>query len=462
MVVIKNKTQTPEELLASFIVSTDYKNLPREVIDISKSAILDLIGVALAGSSEPPGKLLLEELKESGGNPHAGVIGGGFRTSVTSASLINGTMAHALDYDDVSQDWNGHPSAVLVPAILAMGERRHSSGKEILTAYAVGFEAGAKLGIGIGQSMYGRGWHNTSTIGSIASAAAAAQLLRLDLEETKMALGIAASLAGGLRENFGTMTKPLHAGNAARNGNLAGLLAKRGFTASEHWLTADSGFRRAFGADNNGLNDALSQLGKKFSILSPGIWLKYYPSCAGTHSPIEAMLKLRGQHSLNPDEIVEINCEVAPFLPQMLIHHHPKSGLEGKFSLEHSVSVALIDGKALCYQFTDERVNAPDIQAFIPKVKYRVLPQLGNVTDTNLPVTITITLKNGKGVSISESNPTGKPANPMSPEQLRQKFENCTRILSQVDRAKVIELVSKLEQLDGIEKLMDLIVGRSK
>ena len=258
------------------------------------------------------------------------------------------------------------------------------------------------------------------------------------------------------------MTKPLHAGNAARNGNLAGLLAKRGFTASKHWLTADLGFRRAFSADDNGLNDALSQLGKKFSMLSQGIWLKYYPSCAGTHSPIEATLKLRRQHSLNLDEINEINCEVAPFLPQMLIQHHPKSGLEGKFSLEYSVSVALIDGEALFYQFTDERANAPDVQAFIPKVKYRVLPQLGNVTDLNLPVTVTITLKNGREVSISESNPTGKPANPMSPEQLRQKFESCVRILSQVDRAKVIELVSKLEQLDGIEKLVDLIVGRSK
>jgi 2-methylcitrate dehydratase PrpD len=371
-------------------------------------------------------------------------------------------MAHALDYDDVSSDWTGHPSAVLVPAILAMGEKYHSSGKDILTAYAVGFEVGAALGRGIGKTMYGRGWHNTSTIGSIASAAAAAKLLKLDVKETEMALGIAASLASGLRENFGTMTKPLHAGNAARNGNLAGLLAKRGFTSSERWLTADSGFSKAFGAENDGLNDALSELGKQFSIISPGIQLKYYPSCNGTHSPLEATLKLRKQYSLNPKDIAGVNCAVAPYLPRMLIHHHPKTGLEGKFSLEFAVSVALIDGKAFLPQFTDERVSAPDIQAFIPKIKYHVLPKLGNVFDMNLPVTITITLKNGEKVSITENNATGKPTNPMSPEQLREKFEACTRILSPGDRAEVVGLVSNMEKLDGIDNLMGLIVGRSQ
>jgi len=156
MSAIRNKNQTAEEQLASFIVRTNYEDLPREATVISKSAILDLIGVAVAGSSEPPGKILLEELRESGGQPQAGVIGGGFRTSVTSASLLNGTMAHALDYDDISDSWTGHPSAVLVPAILAMGERCHSSGKELLIAYVVGFEVGAKLGSEIGNPHYGR------------------------------------------------------------------------------------------------------------------------------------------------------------------------------------------------------------------------------------------------------------------------------------------------------------------
>jgi 2-methylcitrate dehydratase PrpD len=256
------------------------------------------------------------------------------------------------------------------------------------------------------------------------------------------------------------MTKPLHAGNAARNGNLAGLLAGRGFTASEHWLTAASGFSKAFGADNHSMNEVLSQLGTAFSIISPGIWLKYYPACGGNHSPIEAALKLRQQYSLNPDDIVEVDCAVAPFLPQMLIHHHPKTGLEGKFSLEFGVSVALIDGEALLSQFTDERVNAPDIQAFIPKVKYHILPELGNITDLNIPVTISITLRNGTKVSITENNPTGKPTNPMSPEQLRKKFETCTRILSPEERAEVVKLVSNMEKLDGIDSLMNLLVGR--
>ena len=156
-----------------------------------------------------------------------------------------------------------------------------NSGKEIITAYAVGFEVGAKLGIGVGQSIYDRGWHNTSAIGSIASAAAAAHLLKLDLEETKVALGIAASLAHGLRENFGTMTKPLHAGNAARNGSLAGLLAKRGFTASKHWLTADLGFGKAFGTVNNGLDDALYQSGHHHPSRGPYQGLLFHAGSPG-------------------------------------------------------------------------------------------------------------------------------------------------------------------------------------
>jgi 2-methylcitrate dehydratase PrpD len=461
MAAINNQTQPAEETLASFIVGTDYKHLPHEAIEISKNAILDLIGVAVAGSSEPPGKILLEELKESRGQPQAGVIGGRFRTSVTEASLCNGTMAHALDYDDISESWTGHPSAVLVPSILAMGEKCHSSGKELLTAYVVGFEVGAKLGGEIGNPHYSRGWYITSTIGSIAGAAAAAKLLKLDLQKTQMALGIAASLAGGLRENFWTMTKPLHAGNAARNGNLVGLVASRGFTASEHWLMAASGFSKAFGADAKNMNEILSQLGTTFSIISPGIWLKYYPACGGNHSPIEAALKLRQQYSLNPDDIVEVDCAIAPYLPQMLIHHHPKTGLEGKFSLEFAVSVALIDGEALLPQFTTERVNAPDIQAFMSKVKYHILPELGDITDLNIPVTITITLKNGNKVSITENNPTGKPTNPMNPEQLKKKFETCTRILSPEERTEVVEIVSKLEQQDRIDRLMKLLAGNS-
>ena len=201
--------------MASFIAQTDYEDLPSKAIEVSKDAILDCIGVSLAGSQEEVSRILLPMLEELGGHPVAGVIGGSLRSSPVLASLANGVMAHALDYDDVSDSWIGHPSTVLVPAILATAERCKSSGKEVLTAYVTGFEVGAKLGIALGQDHYAKGWHNTSTLGSLAGAAAVAKLLKLDVQQIQMALGIAASLAGGLRENFGTMTKPLHAGNAA-------------------------------------------------------------------------------------------------------------------------------------------------------------------------------------------------------------------------------------------------------
>jgi 2-methylcitrate dehydratase PrpD len=460
MITRDYKVRSPEAELISFIVNTEYQDLPEAVINTSKNAILDTIGVALAGSSEPPAKILLEQTKEAGGQPQSGIIGGGFRCPVASAALVNGTMAHALDYDDICDAWTGHPSSVLVSTILAMGERCHSSGKDILTAYVIGFEIGAKIGVALFKEHYAAGWHVTGTIGSVAGAAAAAKLLKLNGKETGMALGIAASLASGLRENFGTMTKPLHAGNAASNGVRAALLAKRGFTASDRWLTADYGFARAFGARDIMLDTEMAQLGKQFSLISPGIWLKYYPACGGNHSPIEAVLKLRKQHSLKPEDIVSVECDVAPFLPQMLIHHQPKTGLEGKFSLEFAISVALIDGQALMPQFSDERIRAPYIQDFLPRIKYHVLPELGNATDLNKPVTVTITLKNGKKVSITENTPTGTPANPMNAEQLWQKFEACTRILSPEDRTQVVEMIGQLENLDRLDALMGLIVGK--
>lgn len=459
MIANNSKTVQAEEYMISFIHGTDYDKLPQQVIETSKKSILDCIGVALAGSSEPPGKIFIDELKENRGQPQAGVFGGGFRTSVVAASLANGTISHALDYDDISDDWLGHPSAVLVPAVMAMGEKCQSSGKEVLAAYAIGFEVGAKLGVAVGGYHYARGWHSTCLMGSIASAAASAKLLKLDPQETRMALGIAASLAGGLRENFGTMTKPLHAGNAARNGNLAGLLARRGFTASEKWLTADSGFAKAFGADGFDLIGPFSQLGTEFSIISPGIWVKRYPSCGGTHSSIEGALQLREQHSINPDDITEINCTVADYLPKMLIHHRPKTGLQGKFSQEYSISVALLDGEAYLPQFSDERASKPDVQEFLRKVKYQISPELGDKIDHDIPVTIRITLKNGEKLSMTENTATGKPNRPMSTEQLTDKFKNCAGVLAPNDLAEVMELTLYLERQEGITRLMAIVAG---
>ena len=443
--------------LAEFIVQTGYEQLPKEAVEASKNAILDCIGVALAGSGEEMGKITSSLVGESVGQPVSGVIGGGFRTSPILASLANGTIAHALDYDDIIMGY-GHPSVVHVPTILALGEKCKSSGKEALAAYIIGVEVGAKLGGVLGEQHYDKGWHATSTIGSLGAAASAAKLLKLDVKQTRMALGIAASLASGLRENFGTMTKPLHAGNAARNAVIAGLLAEKGYTADESILEGQVGFLKVFGEDlEYDLEGMCQQLGSPFAVISPGIWLKAYPSCGGTHATIDGALQLRRKYSFQTDEVVEVECTTSKLTPKVLLHHRPKTGLEGRFSLEYCVSAALIDGELT---FTDERVLAPEIQNFIPKVKYSHPVEIADKGFNDLPRTVTIRLRNGEVLSSKVSIPRGMPGNPLSKEELQSKFNLCAQVvLPAQERAEVIRVVTNLEHLADISSLMDLLMG---
>jgi 2-methylcitrate dehydratase PrpD len=446
--------------LAEFIVQSSYEQIPIEVIEISKNIILDTIGITLAGSREETSKTLCSALSEFGGQTISSVIGGGFRTSPILASLANGTSAHVLDYDDLFASL--HPSAVIVPTILAMGEKCNSSGKEILAAYAVGFEIVAKVGTVLGNRHYTKGWHSTSTLGSLSATAAAAKLLKLDVHQTKMAFGIAASLTSGLRANFGTMTKPLHAGNAARNGILAAALAKKDFTASENILGDEFGFFDVFGEEPSYDTDTMCrQLGSPFSLLSPGVWLKKYPCAAGNHASIDAVLQIRKDHSFDYDKILEIECLTGKQTPKVLIHHRPQNGLQAKFSLEYCVAAALLDGNVTLEHFTNEKVLSPELQNLISKVKYSFPLELDNTTGPyDLPRTVNIKLANGETFSSSVDNAKGQPGNPMSKEELRLKFKMCAQgVLTKAATTDVIEKVSKLEQMTEIGDLMNLLAG---
>ncbi len=454
-------SESPEDILASFTAQTEYQSLPEAAVTASKNAILDCLGVTLAGSQEKAGRIQVAMAEELGGKPTSSIIGGQVRTSPVLAALVNGTMAHALDYDDVSDSWIGHPSPALVPAILAVAERCQSSGKDVLTAYITGFEVGAKLGIAFGQDHYARGWHTTGTIGSLAGAVAAARLLKLDSAQTKMALGIATSLASGIRENFGSMTKPLHAGSAARNGVLAGLLAEKGFTATENSLTGQAGFARVLGKDRKyDLSPVFRQMGAPFDVVSPGVWLKAYPSGAATQSSITAALRLRREHTFDTSEIAEIICATNRAVPQILIHHHPGSGLEGKFSLEYCVAVALLDGEVSLDQFTDDRALADDVQKLVSRVKYEHPPEMENRFGFHIPGILTVRLQNGEELSSRVDYPRGRPENPMSQSEIHAKFENCAKRVLAADKiACVIDFVSHLEEQKELRSLMDLLMS---
>ena len=283
----------PTELIADFIVNTTYEALPEKAIQIAKMSLIDSIGACLAGSTTDAGQIITDYLREEKGHPEATVIAKGFKTSAVDAALANGTMMHALDYDDTSENFFGHPTTVILPAVMAVGEWMKISGKEALLAYILGYEIGNKIGYGMGSTPFDTGWHATGIFGALAAVAASAKVLKLNAHQTRMAIGIAASLASGLRQNVGTMTKPLHAGNAARSGVFAAILARKGFTADQAILEAPIGYAHVFGgAAATSLERMTNNLGSPFEIVSGPPIIKLYPSCRATAGPLDAILNI--------------------------------------------------------------------------------------------------------------------------------------------------------------------------
>jgi 2-methylcitrate dehydratase PrpD len=317
----------------------------------------------------------------------------------------------------------GHPSAVLVPAVLAVAEDIDASGYNVLEAFIVGFEVAARLGRALNPSHYERGWHATGTLGAPAVAAAVAHLLRLDAPTTQTALAIAASLAAGLRASFGTMVKPLHAGHAARTGVLAARLAAGGFSAAPELFEAPRGFGSLLSAAPDWEAVLSGWSWSEPEILHSGIQLKPFPSCAMTHTAIDALLSLRSQ--LRADEVVGLEVCVTPLVPQILIHSRPTTGLEGKFSMEYCLAVTLLDGQPGVEQFSDERLVREDVQQLLRRVEMRVDPSLPeDLSSGRMPVKVSARLADGQVVSMERELPPGAPQRQLTRDQLEQKFRS--------------------------------------
>lgn len=447
------------EIVANFIVRTSYDQIPGEAVRSAKRAILDGLGCILAGSQEPSARIVTGYVKEMGGSPEATVIAGGFKTSAPEAALANGTMAHALDYDDVAMATLGHPTVALLPAVLALGEAGRVCGRDALASYIIGFEVMGKIGACIGFGHYGWGWHATVTLGTMGAAAASARMLRLDTHQTMMALGIAASLAGGTRQNFGTMTKPLHAGNAARNGVVASLLAKKGFTADEAILESTMGFLKIFcGGAEYDVAKATEGLGTAFDIISSGVGMKPYPCCLLTHRCIDAILHLIKENGIGANDVERVECRTSEFLPQVLIHSRPKTALEGKFSMQYCMAIALLDGQVGLKQFTDEKVLDPKAQQLLKGVEY-VHPE--GLTPLH-PDVVTIRLKDGREISHEVAIAKGDSRNPMTEEELMAKYRDCASfVLSPQDTEKSLEMVWHLEAVNDVTELIDVLSSKT-
>ena len=458
----RRATMGATEELAQFAFDLGFGDVPEEAFKWAKDSILDCIGVALAGTKKDVGRIMTEYVREAGGAPESGVLAGGFKTSAANAALANGTLAHALDYDDYSlPNWMGHPTVPILPAVLALGERKKISGKEVLLSYVIGYEVGGRVGAGVGRGHYECGWHATATLGTMGAAAASARILKLDTVRTQMALGIASSEASGLRQNFGTMTKPLHAGLAARNGVIAASLAAKGFTADGCSLEGPIGFSKVLTAGGYDLKKMTAGLGKKFLIVEHGISIKPYPCCADGHRCIDAMLHLVFKHDLRPQDVKSIECRTSDMVPRIMIRERPQTGDEAKFSMPFCMAIALTDRNLGLRQFTTERVQDPRVQELFPLTSWVHPPEAtGYEGMERYPERVTVTLRDGTVYSHEVSESKGRPTNRLTESELTAKFRECADgviLPERIDRS--IEMLHSLEKLGDISELIDLLCG---
>ena len=430
---------------------------PAEARARAAVAVLDTVGVTLAGASEPASRIVQAAVAAEGGDG-CGVFGTAGRASASGAALANGTAAHALDYDDMCFVSLAHPSAPLVPALLAAGELAGSSGRELLDAYIVGFEVEGRLGRLMNPRHYQRGWHCTSTIGTIGAAAAVSRLLGLDAAAAGHALAIAASEASGLKENFGTMVKPLHAGLAARNGVHAGLLAKGGMTASALALDGPQGFLRAMDGEQIAMGNALADLGQRWEIVETGITVKLYPSCAGTHPALDAILDLRRREGFGAGDVEHMDIDVDAITPTILIYERPASGLEGKFSMPFCAAAAVVFGQVGLDTFDDATVTSGAVTAFMPRVMMRVDPSLDGIGPALTQARVTVRLRDGRVLTQRGNGARGYPAQPATDDELHAKFLQCARrALPEASCQAALEMLRRIEQVENIRLLTALL-----
>ena len=365
------QTQGITQKLAEFIATTSEDKIPADAYEHAKVAFMDWLGVTMGGKDEPVVTKLLEYTRIMDGNPQATILGHGIKKNVSQAALINGTASHALDYDDTLISFLGHPSVTLFPSVLALSEWQDKNGRDFLTAYLIGLQAGATIGVCAGLDHYMAGWHATSTLGYLASAAGCARLIGLDAAQTAHALGIAGTQSSGLKRVFGTMCKPFHAGKSAQAGLMAALLAQNGFTSAEDILEGPQGFFNVLKGSVN--EEVLALLGLGWDVIN--LSQKYHASCHATHSPLEAAVTMVRENRIPLSDISQITVYSSQLAMDAAGKETPSTGLEGKFSIPYCVANALCTGITGNQAFRDDNVKNPDICALMEKIKVILDPE---------------------------------------------------------------------------------------
>jgi 2-methylcitrate dehydratase PrpD len=449
--------------LAQFACQTTLGDLPPRAIATAKAGIVDCLGVMLAGSREPLASILIDVTRALGGEPHATVVGHGYKTSLPRAAMINGAMGHALDFDDTTVALKGHPSVVFLPPVLAAAEASSAGGADVLLGYAIGFEVACAVGAGMGLDYWdGLGWHPTGPLGCLGAAAGTARLLGLDEERTVTAIGIAASQASGLRENFGTMTKPLHAGHAAETGVTAALLARAGCTASPTAIEGRFGFLHAFsGGRGYDADLATARLGGRLALIDSGIAIKTYPSCGSTHAAVEALLQILRRHPIDPTEVRHVEVRVNFDPPRSLIYDHPRTPMEGRFSMQYCIATALVDRQLGLGSFTDAKLRRPETQQLMRKIQLVRHPGRAGRPSFEEPYhEVQVALGDGRVLRDRAPDRSDGRVDEATMLAIAAKYRDCAALtLSPESVESSLRLASAIETLETVTGLMDLLAG---
>jgi len=444
------------DTFARFVAETDYSTISERTLANAKMHILDTLGTALVAVSTDTASIAFDYCKRVGQSEESAIWGTHLRSSAPMAAFANGLLGHAIDFDD----WDafihaGHPTCMVAAAALSLGEVLGSSGRDLFRAYILGIEVLTKIAANA-PNVQDRGFHSTPVLGSIGAAVACASLMRLDTEKIKAALGIAASGAAGIHRQQGSMVKPFHAANSARNGLEAALLAEKGFTADAAIIEAPRGFCDTFfGPGTCDYAKMIEGLGKPYFLESPGLGLKLHPCSAPQFLAADAALHLKREHQIRFADITKMEVSIPPLRYQR--HYHPEvtTGLRGKFAINYVVALAFLDGKLEIDTFTDAKANEPEVRDALSKVQV--------IVDESIPepgpyCPVAVELKDGSRFSYTARIAKGHPENPMTEEEVLNKFRsNAKQVLSPQRFEAVIAKMRKLEYVDNVKELIELL-----
>ena len=439
------------QMIAEYVARFDLKSVPADVIERARTAFIDTLGVMLAGSRQDVSRIACEMVKLEGSSPAASVVGQSFRASPQLAALANGVAAHAMDYDMTFV--SGQAASPVIPAILPLAETTRATPAESLAAFIIGCEVAARIVRSNFKASSEGGWHTTGIVGVIAATAACARLLKLSLAQTTNAIGISTSMASGISVNFGTMTKPLHSGHAARDAVMAALLAARGFTANVSALEGPNGYFKAFGRGLDVSEEPFDDLGRRYDLVATGYDIKAYPCGGLTHTAIEAALAQRARLATRLADITNIHCYVTRNAASHAGVEYPQSVEGAKFSVAYLVAYALVRGAPKIAAFTDAALADDQVKAVARKVSASVDPALGPGTGGS-PARVKFTMANGEVIEQRNDDASGSPRNPMTQAQIEDKFLDCATQALTPDAARTV--LARLNALPGLASFDDV------